>query len=166
MQEKEYVTPPLPSGIKVRYDGIFDAEEIYKKVKYWLDFNGYGGNFEEEEYSEIIKGDRKAVGARWHAEKKVTGYFGYVIEINFFITGLRDITIQQDGRQIETNKGNFEVRLAAYLVKDINEKYKSKAMQNFYEKIIIKPRIDEHINLLAEKIYELQEEIRRFLQMP
>ncbi len=166
MREKENVSPQLPSGIKVKWDGIFDAEAVYKKIKYWLDFNGFGSNFEEEEYSELSKGDSKVLGARWHAEKVVTGYFGYVIEINMFITGMRDVQAQRNGINITLNKGKFEIRLAAHVVKDIDEKYKSKLMQTFYEKVISKERVDEHKRLLAIKLYELQDEIKRFLAMP
>ena len=166
MREKETVSPQLPSGIKVKWDGIFDSEGVYKKIKYWLDFNGFGGNFEEQEYYEIQKGDSKTIGARWYAEKRASGYFGYVIEMNIYITGMREVQMQRNGVNITLNKGRFEVKLGAYVVKDLSEKYNSNLMQKFYEKVVIKERIDEHKRLLAIKLYELQDEIKRFLGMP
>ncbi len=166
MQEKEPVSPQMPSGIKVKWDGVFDSEGVYKKLKYWLDFNGFGGNFEEEEYSELVKGDAKNIGARWHAEKLVSAYFGYIIDINIWITRMREVNVQRNGVEISMNKGSFEAKLAAYVMKDIAGKYNSKLMQKFYERVVVKERIDEHKRLLAVKLYELQDELKRFLAMP
>ena len=51
-------------------------------------------------------------------------------------------------------------------MKDIANKYNNKLIQKFYEKVVVKERIDEHKRLLAVKLYELQDELKRFLAMP
>lgn len=163
MREKDYLTPSR--GIKLKWKGIFDVEAVYKKIKYWLDYNGFGSNLEEEEYYEIVKGDSKTIGVKWYAEKKATGYFGYVLEINLYITGMREVQVNRNGVNLTMNSGNFEVRLIGYLVRDVAEKYKNKAMQSFYEKVVVKDRVDEHKGQMAGKLYELQDEIKRFLGM-
>ncbi len=166
MRGKEVVSPQLPSGIKVKWDGIFDAEAVYKKMKYWLDFNGFGNNFEEEEYSEVVQGDRKIIGVRWHTEKLVTDYFAYVIDVNIFMPRLQEITVPRNNINIKMSKGSFECRLAAYVMTDYKENFKSKLAQGFYEKFVVKSRLDEHKRLIAILLYQFQEEIKRFLAMP
>ncbi len=164
-KNKEYVTPPLPMGLKLVWEGIFDMPAVYKRMKYWLDFNGYGANFEEKEYSETIKNGAKEMRIMWYSEKAKTGYFAYVIEIKFLILGLKDAEIQKEDRKIKVNDGYFETRTAAYVLTNYQDKYKNKLTQNIYEKFIVKKRIDLHKGLLHEKVYSFQDEIRKLLTM-
>ena len=72
-------------------------DELYKSIKYWLDFNGYGDerkSFKEERYVERSKGDSKQLEIGWKAEKQVSDYFSYVIELSYFVIGLKKVKIQ------------------------------------------------------------------------
>ncbi len=164
MKDNIPITPPMPTGLKIKWNGIFDLDLTYKKMKQWIDFRGYGDNFEEEEYSQAERGENKDIGLRWYAEKSVGAYFAYVIELDFRLTKIKDAEIERNGRKIKVNHGNFELRLAATLVKDKNDKYKIKFVQRIYE-TIVKNRIDEHSAQLYGEVYEFQEFIKKIIGM-
>ncbi|MAG50605.1 hypothetical protein CL621_03115 [archaeon] len=160
---KIYITPP--AGLKLVWTGIFDMAEVYRRMKYWMDFNGYGTDFEEKEYIEIVKGDSKDLNIFWYGEKAKTGYFAYVIEIKFLILGLKKAEIQKDDRKIKLNNGYFEIRTTGYILSNYKNNFKSKSIQDIYEKFIVKKRIDEHKIQFYQKLYTFQDEIRSFLAM-
>ena len=162
-RNKIYITPE--SGLKLVWQGIFDMNVVYRRTKYWLDFNGYGDNFEEKEYSETIKNDSKELRITWYSEKTETGYFAYIIEIKFLILALKNIEIQKEDRKIKVNDGYFETRTMGYVLTNYQDKFKSKFLQDIYEKFIVRKRIDAHKIILYGKVYTLQDEIKKFLAM-
>lgn len=164
MRAEEYVTPPLEKGgIKVKWEGNFSLDLVYKRMKYWFDFNGYKDNFEEEEYLENRMADKKEIGIRWYAEKEAGGYFGYVVRVNFLLTKLKEVEMMKDNIPYKMNNGTITIKVAGHVVKDIKNKYKSKMAQKIYEKFIAKTRIDDHKAKLYGDVYELVEEIKKFL---
>src|SRR3989344_2058685 len=114
-------------------------ETSYIRMTHWLVFNGFGAeeNFEEQEYMETIKGDSKQIQIRWHAEKPVSDYFSYVIDIQFFIPSLKQVEVQKDGKTVKMNSGTFEIRMHAYLLLDAQNRWENKTIQNIYEKFIV-----------------------------
>ena len=162
--KKEYVTPKLPTGLHIKWQGIFQLEALYKKMKFWLDFKGYT-EFEEEEYLEVIKGDSKEIHIRWRAEKPKSSYFSYLLEFQFLITGFKTIEVPIEGKNVKMNKGTFELRMAACVVKDCGNRWKNKFIQDTYEKYIIRKMIDERKIDIYGDAYELHDEIKRFLTL-
>jgi len=160
-----YVATPLPAGLKLVWQGIFDMTEVYRRMKYWMDFNGYGTNFEEQEYSETIKNDSKELRIKWYGEKAKTGYFAYIIEIKFLVLGLKDEEVQKDDRKIKVNRGFFEIRTTAYVLTNYKDNFKSKFIQDVYENFIVRSRIEEHKIQLYQKLYTFQGEIKKFLTL-
>ncbi|MBT3395380.1 hypothetical protein HOA59_03525 [archaeon] len=159
---------PICSGLKLKWKGPFDMDELYKSIKYWLDYNGYGDerkSFKEERYVERSKGDSKQLEIGWKAEKQVGDYFSYVIELTYFVIGLKKIKIQKDGKEFTTSQADLELRLSAKLVKDPKNKWKNEIMRGFYERFIIPQRIEDHKIALYQKIYSLHDEIKTFLEL-
>jgi len=162
-------TIPISKGLKIKWKGPFDFDELYKTIKYWLDFNGYGAekkSFREEKYVERIKGDSKQLEIKWKGEKAVNDYFSYVIEITYFIIGLKKTKIMREGKEYETNKADLELRLSATLITDAKHKFKNKELlKKFYEKFIISDRIESNKTELYQKVYSLHDEIKEFLEL-
>ncbi len=157
--------------------GIFDMGELYNHMKYWLDYQGYGdenSSFREEQYGERIKGDSKTLEIRWVAEKKANDYVTYKMTITFFVLGLKPVEIEQDGRKLETNKADVDIRFEANLILDKNKnpggnepkyKWKNKFFQKMYNDYVIRDRIDAHKSDLYSKIYSLHGEVKSFLNL-
>ena len=143
-------------------------DELYKMIKYWLDFNGYGDerkSFKEEKYVERIKGDAKQVEIRWRAEKEVSDYFTFVIELTYFIIGLKKIKVKQGDREIKMHEADLELRLSSNIILDKKNKWKNPLTKKVYDKLIINKRIEEHKIDLYKKTYGLHDEIKSFLEL-
>ena len=152
----------------IKHKGIFSLDELYKAIKEWLNFEGYGDEsktFIEDLYVERIKGDSKQIEIRWKAEKFAGEYFCNVIKITYYVLGLQDVEIEIDGRKIGTQKLDLTLKLSAELVRNRQDKFKSDFIRNLYEKYIIKERINDAEGALYNKAYGLADEIKRFLEL-
>jgi|TARA_Y100000310_G_C20666497_1_gene807780 hypothetical protein len=154
--------------LKLKWKGIFSMDELYKNMKYWLDYEGFGDEektFQEEKYVERLKGGSKQLEIRWYAQKNISDYFGFVIKVGFFVLGLKDIEIETEGKKIGSQKGEVEMRISSELIIDREEKWNSKTMQNIYEKFIIKDRLEDYKTELYSKTYSFHDEIKEYLTM-
>ncbi len=166
MQEKITIVP----GIKVKWRGIFDMAELYKHMKLWLDYQGYGNEektFQEEKFVQRIKGDSQQLEIRWNAHKDVSDYFAFVIKTGFFVLGLKDVELEKDGKKIKTQSGEVEIRISSHVLTDRQKKWgdKKSIFQIIYEKFIISSRLDDYKTNLYSKTYAFQDEIKNFLTM-
>ncbi len=157
------------SGLKLKWKGIFDFDDLYQKMKFWLDFYGFGdenSSFKEEKYVQRLKGDSKQIEIRWKGEKIINDYFSYVITITFFALGLKDIKVEEDGKQIGKNTGEIEMRFSAHLVTNRQGKWKKDGlMKKIYESYIIKDRIEQNTIDLYEMTYNFRDEIKAMLDL-
>ncbi len=156
--------------IKMKWRGIFDLGELYKHMKFWLDYQGYGdqdNTFQEEKFAQRMKGESQQIEIRWSAQKNVSDYFAYHIRIGFFILGLKDIEVEKAGRKIKTQRGEVELRIKANIITDRSKKWgERKGLgQSIYEKFIIKDRIEDYKIELYSKTYAFHDEIKSFLTM-
>ena len=165
MSEKEYIIKDL----KLRYVGIFDFADLYKKMKGWLEFNGYGDalkNFKEEKYVERVKPDGKQIEIAWVGKREVSDYFNNIIEVTFFVIGLQKVDVEEDGKKIGTNKGDIELKFNAYLVKDSKNKFHDRPfVRRIYEKYLIKDAIEQYKIDLYTKANGFYDEVRSYLNI-
>ena len=153
--------------MKTKGKGVFDMGELYQNMKFWLDFQGYGDHektFKEEKYVERIKGDSKQIEIRWRAEKEVNEYVSYVINVSFFILGLKSAEIEKDGKKIGTQKGEVEMRFGADVILDRKGTW-NPFFRSIYNKFIIPERIDAHKTELYDKVYTFYNEVKSYLDI-
>lgn len=163
--EIHYVTDP--SGLKVRHRGVFDLNNIYNSLAYYL--SDYGlckdlGSLEKR-YAEKMNGPVKNLEFEWETSKKPEGstYFKYVIKMKFLILGLSDIEIQKGDRKVKANKGDFEVKITAYVESGGEEFDKLGFLGQIYANYVIRKRLDEYKIDLYSKVYKLQDFVKRLL---
>jgi len=152
----------------IKHKGIFSLDELYKAIKAWLNFEGYGDEkktFKEELYVERIKGDSKQIEIRWKAEKFAGEYFSYLMRLTYLVVGLQDVELEVEGKKIGSQKLELELRLDASLIRNRQNKFKNNFIKNIYEKYIIKERIGAHEEAIYKKAYGLANEIKRFLEL-
>lgn len=156
----------LAKDITIRWVGIFDLDDLYKKTKYWLDYQGFGNeNFEEREYSESMKGEAKEIHWTWYSEKRESDYFSYVIETRALLVGMKPIEITKEGGKLTLAKGDIKIWVTGYLLSDCNNKFKNILIQTLYEKFLIHTRIEKHKSEIYDKIYSFQDEVKRYLDL-
>lgn len=160
----------VASGLKVKYRGVFDLGDFYKKLKTWFEAEGYGDevkNFKEAKYKESIKPFGKNIDIKWVAEKNKSDYFSYNLTLTFRIIGLQDAEVQYEAKKIKANKGEVEVKLSADLIKNRQGKWsKSSIIKKIYESLIINKRIEEYKLDVYKIAYKLHDEMKMYLNLP
>lgn len=145
------------------FRGFFDFKQAYNFLYSWL--SDYEFNVEENKYSEKITPEGKEIEIEWTAERDITDYFRFAIKIRWFITKM---TTQDVGGK-SLNKGDIEMTLTGYLVKDYDEKWESTAFSKFlrsiYDRYIIKGRIEHYENRISEEVDEALAQIKSFLAL-
>ena len=108
-------------GTKMKWKGVFDFDKLYKVIKRWMDFEGYGDEmdgFNEKKYKERIQaGGAKMYEIVWEGKKEVSSYFTFVMEITFLLLGVKEIEVEMDGKRVKMNKGEVEMRFNTYVIK-------------------------------------------------
>jgi hypothetical protein len=158
----------IVGGITIKWKGIFDLDELYKNMKYWLDYNSFGdheNNFQEKKYVERVKGDAKQIEIKWIAQRNLGDYFAYVINIKFFIIGLKDIEVEVGGRKQKTKHGEVKIKISSELILDRQNTWNVKLFQDMYERFIVNNNIEEHKTGCYGMTYTLHDEIKDYLTM-
>src|SRR3989344_7791380 len=94
--------------IKVRCKGTFDLNQLYKDMKHWLDFQGYGGHkesFHENLYVERVQGDSKQLEVEWSAQKNETDYIAFNIKLTIMVLGMKDVEVEIGNRKRKMQSG-------------------------------------------------------------
>ena len=160
MAEQEF----LAKGAKLKWNGIFDMTNVYKKLKSWFDSKGY--DFKETQYLERIKANGKQLEIVWKATKKQSDYFMYTIEVLFLVIGLNKVEVEREGKKFPMEKGEVEIQFTAYLTKDYKDKWKdSQFKKNLYERFIVKDRILGYKGDIYEDVYSLMSEAKTMLEL-
>jgi hypothetical protein len=163
MSEKETVY-----SSKLKFSGVFNFKDVYKFCFSWLT-DEIELDVQEEEYSEKINGSVKDIAFKWVGEKDVTDYFRFQIKVESLTIAMSDVEINQGGRKIKSNKGDFEIKVKGVLIRDYDGKFetsgKMKLWRSIYEKWIIPSRVQEFEDDLAKKSDEFLAETKAFLDI-
>jgi len=152
---------------KIKHKGYWNYKDLYKFCFDLLEQEGY--ILQEKEYSEKVTSFGKEIFLDWKAEKDVTDYFRYEIQMEWLILGMKDAEVEQDGKKISTNKGEVEIKIRVNLVRDYEERWEDRPFYKFlrsvYEKYIIRTTIDEYEDDLKDKSKGYIKEIKAFLNL-
>jgi len=159
-KEKLWVSPPMPSGQKIRHVGYLDLKEFYTWLQRWFEFSGYFHDNFETFYEERTLPKGKEMHIRWEGRKKETPYFTYVIEVIWLVVGSNKVEVPMGDKKRQIDKGDFELRLGAYLEKKGPDNF----LRKIYEYFIIREVRRQHWYKLNEKFSSLQEEIKAYFR--
>ena len=85
------------------------------------------------------------------------------------VLGLEKVEIEKEGLKVATNKGEVEMKIKAYLLKDYDAKWERHPMmrllREFYDKKIVKSRIQQLEDELYEDAYSLMDNTKAFLYL-
>ena len=154
----------LAKGAKLKWNGIYDMNNVYKKMKQWFDSKGY--DFKETQYLERAKPNGTQLEISWKATKKASDYFLYTIEVLFLVIGMNKVEVERDERKFKLEKGEIEIQFTAYLIKDYKDRWKEMPLRrNIYEKFIVKDRIEGYKGEVYENVYGLMSEVKTMLEL-
>ena len=163
MVQRDLVIPAL----KIKDKSVFSLDELYKLLIRWFEFHVY--ELQEREYrDEDMGGGKKHIEIKWYAERKINDYFKFVIETSFLLLGLEEIEIERAGVKRRSNRGEVEIKIKAYILKDYDNKWETGMMyllRGFYEKYLIKSSIVELEKEIDEEVYKYVDEIKAFFNL-
>lgn len=153
---------------KIKHTGIFDFKETYRVLFEWLIDEGYDLN--EKEYKEILgAGGAKEIEVKWDAVRKVSDYFRFQIEAKWHMMGMTTVEVEIDGVKQKMNKGQFELEAKCVLLKDYEARWENrpflKFMRTFYDRYLIKERIEGYEGKLITEMYEFLNTCKSFLAL-
>jgi len=150
---------------KLKHRGNFDFKGLYEFCFDWFEDNNY--HISEKKYTEKIGPEGKQIEITWTAEKKVTDYFKYSITLDWRITRMKEVEVEQDGKKIPMNKGEVKIAFRADLVKDYEERWEDrplwKFMRGVYDKYIIRTTTEDYEEKIEGDTLELISQIKAFL---
>jgi len=152
---------------KIVHAGIFDFKDVYKFLYEW--FVSYDYVLVEKKYSEKIKGNGKEVEVVWECYRKISDYFRYKVKVGIHVFGMTDVEVTRDGVKVGRNKGEFEVKIDAFLEKDYEGKWESSPLTKFfrgiYEKYIIHSTVGLYEDRLAIECDEIIAQVKSFFAL-
>jgi hypothetical protein len=152
---------------KVKNKGTWNYQDFYNFCFEWIKDNGYG--IAEKEYTEKVGPNGKEIMLEWEGKKGVTDYFKNILKVKMRVLGLKDVEVEQEGKKINTNKGDLTFELTATLEKDPEDRWEKKPLWKFlrgiYEKYIIRTTVDQYEDRLKDDAKELISQVKSFLLM-
>lgn len=152
---------------KIKQTGIFSFKDFYSFIYDWLREENY--DVFEKRYIEKVKGDTKDIEITWSAEREISDYFKFIITMDWLILGMKTIEVQKEGKKVKMESAALEIKFRAILVKDYEDRWENqpfwKFMRGFYERYIIKNRIDEYQVKLMEELEETIAQCKSFLAL-
>tara|TARA_Y100000034_G_C6886083_1_gene406910 strand:+ start:1577 stop:2227 length:651 start_codon:yes stop_codon:yes gene_type:complete len=144
--------PFLPA--RVKYKDVFDLKMFYDTLHEWLleyEWKDIGDDLDHWEtfYGEILGpgGFKNSMLITWKMWKNAAGDRGYSDSFKFYLDvyfrciAIKKIEVIKDGKKMNVNKGEVEMKIHAY----IEEEYKDK----FYNTPMLKP----FMNLFSNRVY-------------
>jgi hypothetical protein len=152
---------------KIKNTGVFDFKDFYSFAYDWLRDEGY--DVYEKKYSEKVSGDSKQLEIEWDADREVSDYFKFRINMYWLIMGMKSVEVQKEGQKIKMESGTVEIKFKSILVKDYEDRWENhpfwKFLRGIYERYIIKSRIEEYQIKVLEETEELIAQCKAFLAM-
>jgi len=153
---------------KLKQTGHWKYTDVYNLA--FSDLKDAGYKIKEDLYNEKLSSNGKEIIIKWEANKKVTDYFKFQIEMNWHILGMKDAEVEIDGKKVNTNKGEVEIKFKANIIKDYEKRWEDKPFWKFlrgvYERYIIRETVDEYEGDLEDDLKDIIKDIKAFLRIP
>ncbi len=160
----------------LNFKHIFTFEFIYKRVKEWLETEGYcseGADWIEKLYLERIDtGGGKQIWVWWRTHKPYANdFFKFYLDIDYHVLQLKPHEIMVNGTKVKTNKGECEIFITAKMELDPSGSWnknfflKNKWLQKFYLNRMYKDRIEAVENELIRDSARLLGAVKQFYQL-
>ncbi|PIU30102.1 hypothetical protein COT07_02545 [Candidatus Woesearchaeota archaeon CG07_land_8_20_14_0_80_44_23] len=165
MLDKNKNIPPTV----LKYKGIFDIGALYKFMSHWLINEGF------EFYETKYKHKPPKIEINWEANKRITSYVKYIMEIHFYFYGVNDVEVIKDGAKRKMQDARVVITFSGKVETDYPDIYGDKNWEKnkffvkakkFFENYIIRQDLDvKHIDSFYYYILRFYEDVKSFLGM-
>ena len=154
---------------KMTYNGVFSFKDFYQFCYNWLRDETNLTTFSEDKYSEKLKGEAKEIDVEWTGHRDITDYFRIKMKVTFMVRAMTQVKIKKGGAEIDSNKGNIDVKIKGILVKDYQSKFEMTAFRKFlrafYEKYIILATVKEFRGRIVADCDEFLTQAKAYLDL-
>ncbi|MDP2750221.1 MAG: hypothetical protein Q8O89_05290 [Nanoarchaeota archaeon] len=160
---------PLKTPHRIKYDGIFDWEGLYRMIYDWMMFRGY--YFEEVGIKHKVP---NPMGAEIKYElsgwRKTTPYMMEWIRIYVIFYDLREVEVVKEGKKKKLAKGKMIMEVYGNIETDWQHMWDKtmfgKYLKEMYDKFIMKKQLEViWWDRLYYTMYKLHTDIKNFLDM-
>ncbi len=152
---------------KLKHTGLFNFKELYKFVFEW--FSSYQYIVVEKKYEEKVIPEGKDIEVEWVCLRKISDYFRFRVKVFFRISGMVTVEVQKGNVKVKMNKALVEVKTTGFLEKDYENRWErnplAKVLRGVYDRYVIRNRIEQYEDKIAEEIDESMAQIKAFLAL-
>lgn len=166
-KEKKQILTPYPK-FRLKAHHIFDLDNLLKGIPDWLEKFGYVVYLKTDKQKTTDSGF--LLERTWKAEKPVTDYVKYEIEVNLLLRDGQKVSVDKAGKQVEKWVGRLELDTEAKMVKDYKEFFKSKQgsfthfLREIYEKFIRNEDLKRYNDQLLFSIMDFEKFLKSFFK--
>jgi len=163
----EYPTELHIEPMKLEYEGVFDFDSLYTMILDWL--KEYGFKVEEKKYKHKGSGGGAEMEISIEGQKKVTNYYKYTINVNFWLEGFKTSALDTKEGKKSISSGKIKIEVEGTLNLDYEEVFSTgflKKVRSMYNQYIIKKEIEAiWYDTLYYRITRLHTMIKKYLDM-
>jgi hypothetical protein len=157
----------IVDGLTVRYEGLFNFQELYHMIENWERQMGYD-MYEKKNYEQVLK-DGRDIEIEIEPWKKTTDYHKFHLKIVFIVKKLKEVIVKKDGIDVKTNYGQLQITIKAYLETDYSNKWENKPsfyiIRILFDNFIYKSETKRNSQMLSEEMDLLYNHITGYLNM-
>lgn len=156
-----------PFDLHLLFKGVFDYQDLYKKVNDWLIYRGY--QLHEIRYEHKDHGRELRID--WDAWKKINEVVKFKLLVHYQVWEIEYVNVTQpDGQVKKLMKARMYVRLTRNLDFDYTDSFGKSTLKKHMLKFLYQKVFKEFFDSLWEdnlrfKMYELQNVIKEVLDM-
>ncbi|MBS3097643.1 hypothetical protein J4209_02500 [Candidatus Woesearchaeota archaeon] len=182
-----HIIKELPE-IKVKYKDVFHLKNLYVMMHEYL----VEENFLDEDQNQTYNGHRfietlylenfcqkglhaggKEMWIYWRAikrpEGKLSGYYRYLLDIDFHGVYIRDQEVIHQGKKMKVQFGELEIFFRPKIEADYRNEWEKhwllKHFMKLYDTRVLSQEFEKREKELWRDVYKLQGKIKRFLNM-
>jgi len=157
----------IVDAVKVGYNGLFDATELYKLVDYYFRERAYTKH--ELRNFEHVYPSGKQIEIIIEPYRKITDYAKYVIRVIIIMGNVKEVTVEQDKKKVKLNQGEVEVQFDGYLELDYEHRWEKKPMFYFiravFDQYVYKINNERYEAGLVTEVNDLRDQVKAFLNL-
>ena len=166
---------------RVKFKDIFNMKQLYTDIRYYLLENGWSsvdmeGKLENKDNWETMYLERGLPDGGverwtfWRTIKEPTKYFRWHLDVDMHNVALYPTEVMRDGKKLKANKGEFEVKVWAYLEYEASGNWEKNPILKHFKKIFAKSIMkqdifSDHKLELYREAYNILSYVKRWMKL-
>ena len=128
---------------KIRYKGIFDLANLYKKMYLWAEERDY--EFYERAYKHKWRGKTAEIELKWTMEQELNSFSKAVIRVHFHLWEYKELDVVKDGVRKRMNSARMFIDYSGELQLDWQKRWSDtwwkRKLRDFYLEYALRQEI-------------------------